>query len=162
ALLDGPIPFGGFVEAMEERLGRIPRYRERPVRPLLDLGWPRWEGDPAFDVRRHLRHVALPPPAGGRQLPELLHSLFPPPLRRGAPPAPPRLENFSDRRRGGGSFRHPLQGAPQHDRGGEGGAPPGGEGGPRAARPAAVEPARHTVPHVARKPPAGGARRRGP
>jgi len=76
ALLDGPIPFGGFVEAMEERLGRIPRYRERPVRPLLDLGWPRWEGDPAFDVRRHLRHVAVPPPAGDRELHELVDSLF--------------------------------------------------------------------------------------
>jgi len=76
ALLDGPIPFGGFVAAMEERLGAIPRYRERPVRPLLDLGWPRWESDPNFEVRRHLRHVAVPPPGGDRELHELVDGLF--------------------------------------------------------------------------------------
>ena len=61
ALLDGRIPFEPFAQAMEERLGGIPRYRERPVRPFLDLGWPRWEVDATFNVRRHLRHVAVPP-----------------------------------------------------------------------------------------------------
>ena len=68
ALLDGPIRFDDFVVAMTERLGRIPRYRERPVRPLLDLDWPRWEHDPAFEVRRHLHHVAVPAPGGEREL----------------------------------------------------------------------------------------------
>jgi WS/DGAT/MGAT family acyltransferase len=76
ALLDGPIPFDGFVRAMEERLGRIERYRERPVRPLLDLDWPRWEVEPGFEIRRHLRHVAVPPPGGEAELHELVDSLF--------------------------------------------------------------------------------------
>src|SRR5262245_38512399 len=76
ALLEGAIPFEAFARAMEERLGGIPRYRERPVRPLLDLDWPRWEIDPAFEVRRHLRHVAVPPPGGEVELHELVDSLF--------------------------------------------------------------------------------------
>jgi WS/DGAT/MGAT family acyltransferase len=76
ALLDGPIPYDAFAAAMEERLGRIPRYRERPVRPLLDLGWPRWEVDPTFEVRRHLRHVAVPAPGGEAELHALVNELF--------------------------------------------------------------------------------------
>jgi diacylglycerol O-acyltransferase len=76
ALLDGPIGFEPFAKAMEERLGAIERYRERPVRPLLDLDWPRWETDPTFEVRRHLRHVAVPPPGGEQELHELVDSLF--------------------------------------------------------------------------------------
>jgi diacylglycerol O-acyltransferase / wax synthase len=76
ALLDGPLPFDAFVTAMEERLGAIPRYRERPVRPLLDLDWPRWETDPTFEMRRHFRHVAVPPPGGARELHALVDGLF--------------------------------------------------------------------------------------
>ena len=80
ALLDGPLPFEPFLEAMAKRLGVIPRYRQRPVRPFLDLAWPRWEEDPAFDVRRHVRHVAVPAPADDRALHELIDTLFATPL----------------------------------------------------------------------------------
>jgi WS/DGAT/MGAT family acyltransferase len=80
ALLDGPLDFAAFVAAMEERLGTIPRYRQRPVRPLLDLDWPRWVEDPDFDVRRHLRHVALPAPGGDAELHAMVDSLFAIPL----------------------------------------------------------------------------------
>jgi WS/DGAT/MGAT family acyltransferase len=80
ALLEGPIPFEAFVGAMAERLGRIPRYRQRPVRPFLDLDWPHWEDDPRFDVRRHLRHVAVPTPGDDAALHELLDTLFATPL----------------------------------------------------------------------------------
>ena len=80
AVLDGPILFEAFAAAMVERLGAITRYRQRPVRPLLDLDWPRWEEDPTFDVRRHLRHVAVPPPGGEAELHELVDTLFAPPL----------------------------------------------------------------------------------
>ncbi|HJQ83438.1 MAG TPA: wax ester/triacylglycerol synthase family O-acyltransferase [Candidatus Binatia bacterium] len=76
ALLDGPVPFDAFAAAMEERLGRIERWHERPVRPLFDLDWPHWEADGTFEVRRHLRHVAVPPPGGERELHELVDSLF--------------------------------------------------------------------------------------
>lgn len=80
ALLDGRIPFDAFVAAMEERLGPIPLYRRRPVRPFLDLDWPRWEEDPRFEMRRHLRHVAVPAPGGEEELHELVDTLFATPL----------------------------------------------------------------------------------
>ena len=76
ALLDGPIAFEPFARAMEERLGTIARYRERPVRPLLDLDWPRWHVDPTFEMRRHLHHVAVPPPGGDAELHTLVDELF--------------------------------------------------------------------------------------
>jgi WS/DGAT/MGAT family acyltransferase len=76
AVLEAALPFPDFVAAMEERLGAIPRYRERPVRPLLDLDWPRWEVDPTFEVRRHLRHVAVPAPGGESELHALVDELF--------------------------------------------------------------------------------------
>ena len=90
ALLEGPVPFPAFATAMTERLGAIRRYRQRPLRPLLDLDWPRWEDDPAFDVRRHLRHVAVPPPGGDEELHELVDTLL------GAPidDAHPLWENY--------------------------------------------------------------------
>ncbi|HXJ33774.1 MAG TPA: wax ester/triacylglycerol synthase family O-acyltransferase [Candidatus Eisenbacteria bacterium] len=80
ALLDGPIPFDRFAVAMAERVGRIRRYRQRPVRPFLDLTWPRWEDDAAFDVRRHLRHVAVPAPGGEDEVHRLVDTLFATPL----------------------------------------------------------------------------------
>src|SRR4029453_14891551 len=61
AVLDGPLAFPAFVDTVGKRLAAIPRYRQRPVRPLLDLDWPRWGDDP---------HFAVPPP-------------FPPPPPRG-------------------------------------------------------------------------------
>ena len=76
AILDGAIPFDAFVATMEERVGGMPRYHERPVRPLLDLDWPRWEPDPTFEVRRHLRHVAVPAPGGERELHALVDEVF--------------------------------------------------------------------------------------
>lgn len=75
ALLEGPIPFDAFVTTIGERLAAIPRYRQRPVRPAFDLDWPRWQDDPTFDVRHHLRHVAVPAPGGDAELHELVDQL---------------------------------------------------------------------------------------
>ncbi len=80
ALLEGPIRFEPFAAAMAERLGRIPRYRQRPVRPFLDLDWPHWEEDPRFDVHRHVRHVAVPAPGDDDALHALVDTLFATPL----------------------------------------------------------------------------------
>ena len=80
ALLEAPLPFEPFVAAMAERLGPIRRYRQRPVRPFLDLEWPRWVDDPHFDVRRPVRHVAVPHPGDDDALHELVDTLFATPL----------------------------------------------------------------------------------
>src|SRR5262245_49096673 len=90
ALLDGPIPFDGFVDAMAERLGTIERYRQRPVRPFLDLDWPSWHDDPHFDVRRHLHRVTVPPPGGDAELHAVVDALFTEPLD----PARPLWETY--------------------------------------------------------------------
>lgn len=66
---------------MHERLcTRLPRYRQRPVRATLDLERPTWEDDPAFDVHRHVRRVALPAPGGAAELHELIDALYAAPL----------------------------------------------------------------------------------
>ena len=80
ALLDGPLAFPAFVDTVGKRLAAIPRYRQRPVRPLLDLDWPRWQEDPHFDVRRHFRHVGVPPPGGPAEFHEVVDTLFATPL----------------------------------------------------------------------------------
>jgi len=85
AILDASVPFEDLVAAMDARIKPFRRYRQRPVRPFLDLGWPRWEEDPDFDVRRHVRHVAVPPPGGERELHELVDTLFAVPLDRERP-----------------------------------------------------------------------------
>jgi len=80
ALLEGGVPWEAFVTSVGERLAAIPRYRQRPVRPTFDLGWPTWEDDPHFDVRRHLRRVAVPTPGGEAELCQLVDALFAAPL----------------------------------------------------------------------------------
>src|SRR5690606_33268817 len=73
-------------ETIRERLcDRLPRYSERPVRATLDLDRPAWEPDPTFDVRRQVRHIALPAPGGEAELRELIDTLFMAPLDRRHP-----------------------------------------------------------------------------
>jgi len=77
AILERHVPLDALADALAERVVvRLPRYRQRPVRPPLDLGWPRWADDPVFDVRRHLRHVAVPPPGNEPALHALVDTLF--------------------------------------------------------------------------------------
>lgn len=76
AILDGAPGFAAFANAVEQRVCTLPRYRRLPVRATLDLGLPRWEEDPRFEVRRHVRHIAVPPPGDDAALEELVDSLF--------------------------------------------------------------------------------------
>jgi len=85
ALLDGPVPFDAFAAMLDRRLGALRRYHQRPVRPPLDLDRPRWEDDPGFDVRRHARHLAVPPPGGAAELRELIDTFFATPFDRHRP-----------------------------------------------------------------------------
>lgn len=57
AILDGEIPFDHYLDTIEAKLGRLPRFRERIVPPPLYLGHPTWETAADFDVRQHvIRH----------------------------------------------------------------------------------------------------------
>ncbi|GAA4790717.1 wax ester/triacylglycerol synthase family O-acyltransferase [Actinomycetospora chlora] len=73
AVFAGPPP--GFDAVAEHLAGRVPlirRYRQKVRRVPLDLGPPVWVDDPAFDLRRHLVHVALPAPGGDAELGDLV------------------------------------------------------------------------------------------
>ena len=72
-----PLPGGGAPTLGDvrgllfERLGAMPRYRQRlSSRTTGGLTWPVWEDDPAFDVADHVRRAALPAPGGDDELTE--------------------------------------------------------------------------------------------
>ena len=70
-MLPGPAPALDDLRALvEERLP--PRYRQRVRRSLLGLRAPGWEDEADFDVRRHVRRVAVPAPGGRAELAELM------------------------------------------------------------------------------------------
>ncbi|HET9104006.1 MAG TPA: wax ester/triacylglycerol synthase family O-acyltransferase [Solirubrobacteraceae bacterium] len=56
-------------DAIAARLIRLPRYTQRLSSPRMSrLSWPRWIDDDQFDVRGHVKHVALPAPGGQAEL----------------------------------------------------------------------------------------------
>ena len=72
SVFEGPAPsHGEVVRAVVSRFAPVPRYRQRVRRVPLDLGRPVWVDDPYFQVRRHVRHVAVPAPGGPGELREL-------------------------------------------------------------------------------------------
>jgi len=84
-VFDGPIPFERFVDTIESKLDIIPRYRETVTFPFLNIGYPSWQFDPAFDIRRHIFRVKLDPPGTDQQLAELAGRVFTPLLDRHKP-----------------------------------------------------------------------------
>jgi diacylglycerol O-acyltransferase len=69
-----------FLEAVEERLHLVPRYRQRVAFVPLGGGLPRWVDDPHFNLRYHIRHSALPGPGREEQLRSLAGRVFAQPL----------------------------------------------------------------------------------
>ncbi len=67
-VFDGPIPFERFVRRLDAKLDAAPRYRQIVVAPRFNLGYPSWEDDPRFDIRRHVFHVHLEAPGGQTEL----------------------------------------------------------------------------------------------
>jgi diacylglycerol O-acyltransferase len=84
-LLDGAVPYDGFTELAARRLAAMPRYRQRPVRPVLDWALPSWQDVPRFDPRHHIRHVGVPPPGGNAELHALVDELMAAPLDPDSP-----------------------------------------------------------------------------
>ena len=84
AICDGPPPAADeLVALIEQRIGRVARYRHRLGRSPLDRGRPRWVEDPAFRVEAHVHHTALAAPGGRAELFELVARVFATPLDRG-------------------------------------------------------------------------------
>jgi diacylglycerol O-acyltransferase / wax synthase len=65
---------------IDAHLDALPRFRRRVVRPALGLGDPYWADDASFDIARHVQALTLAPPAGPRELRELVGALLSRPL----------------------------------------------------------------------------------
>jgi len=71
--------------AVERRLDRIPRFRQRLLIDRLGIAYPRWVDDVNFDIGYHVRVTALPAPGGEPELRTLVGRLFSQPLDRSRP-----------------------------------------------------------------------------
>ncbi|MFI5004255.1 MAG: wax ester/triacylglycerol synthase family O-acyltransferase [Solirubrobacterales bacterium] len=78
-----PPPDGSFptLEAVRvnlvSRLTLLPRYSQRLSSERTGgLAWPRWQEDPQFDIRNHVRRAALPAPGGDAELCEWAADYF--------------------------------------------------------------------------------------
>jgi len=85
-LFEGPPPpYEELLEAIERRLGLVPRYRQRLAFVPLGQGRPRWVDDPRLNLRYHVRSTALPAPGSEEQLKELAGRVFAQQLDRDKP-----------------------------------------------------------------------------
>jgi diacylglycerol O-acyltransferase len=86
ALFDGPSPpYDEFVSQLERRLHLVPRYRQKLASPPLVQSRPVWVDDPHFNASYHVRHTALPQPAGEAELRRLAGRVFAQRLDRSKP-----------------------------------------------------------------------------
>ena len=80
-----PPLYDEFVAKLEQRLHLVPRYRQKLAWPPLGQGRPVWIDDPHFNARYHVRHTALPAPAGEEGLRQLAGRVFAQALDRSKP-----------------------------------------------------------------------------
>src|SRR5215213_5276519 len=80
-----PPPYDDLLEAIERRLGLVPRYRQRLAFVPLGQGRPKWVDDPHLNLRYHVRSTALPAPGSEQQLPDLAGRVFAQQLDRHKP-----------------------------------------------------------------------------
>jgi diacylglycerol O-acyltransferase len=67
-VFESTIPFKEFVAAIDSKLHLMPRYRQIVVEPPFHLGYPTWQDDPDFDIRRHIFHMTVDAPGKQAQL----------------------------------------------------------------------------------------------
>ena len=80
-ILDGQPPaFEELLDHVDQRHGHGTRFRQKVTPTPLGLANPVWADDPAFDLRWHVRHVALPAPGTEAQLRELVGRVMSQPL----------------------------------------------------------------------------------
>src|SRR3954462_11520869 len=85
-VFEGPAPaYEDFVHRIAAGLHLVPRYRQKLAFPPFGLARPRWVDDPHFNAHYHVRHTALPEPAGDDELRRLAGRLFAQQLDRDKP-----------------------------------------------------------------------------
>ena len=70
------IPYEEFVATIDSKLHLLPRYRQVAVSPPFGIGYPNWEYDPHFDIRRHIIRVTVNAPGDEADLEELAGRIF--------------------------------------------------------------------------------------
>ena len=80
-----PAPYDEVAAHLERRLHLVPRYRQKLATAPLVQARPVWVDDPRFNLGYHLRHTALPAPAGPAELRRLAGRLFSQRLDRSKP-----------------------------------------------------------------------------
>jgi diacylglycerol O-acyltransferase len=87
-LILGAGPGVGAPEAQRllgERIGAVPRLRQRLRRAPPGCGRPFWADDPAFDLRHHVRQLPCPAPGDERALLDVAAAATGEPLPRARP-----------------------------------------------------------------------------
>jgi diacylglycerol O-acyltransferase len=85
-VFDGEAPrYEDLLAQIESRLHQVPRYRQKLAHAPLAQARPVWVDDPHFNVAYHVRHTALPAPAGEEQLRKLAGRVFSQQLDRSKP-----------------------------------------------------------------------------
>lgn len=84
-ILDRPPDMDRLVARMERTSLLFPRLRRKVQLMPANVGNPMWVDDPAFDIRHHVRRVALPEPGSMRQLQDLVTLLIADPFDRSRP-----------------------------------------------------------------------------
>ena len=84
-ILDKPVDAARLRRRMEYATHKVPRLRQRVQPTPGGLSAPLWVEDPSFDVRYHVRHLALPKPGNRQQLAELATLLAADPFDRTRP-----------------------------------------------------------------------------
>ena len=79
------LDYDAVVERLRTRLHLIPRYRQRLASAVPGVAQPEWVDDEHFDLRWHVRHVALAPPGGDAELAAFVGSEFSRKLDRDRP-----------------------------------------------------------------------------
>jgi WS/DGAT/MGAT family acyltransferase len=86
-ILAKPVAFDDLKAAIEDRLLRIRRFRQRLAPAVFSLSTPVWEDDPNFNIDNHLQRTTLPPSVAAPQsaLQDLVSELAATPLDRSRP-----------------------------------------------------------------------------
>ncbi len=71
-----PFDYDTLVQVVNERIGLVPRYRQRVAAVPGGIGSPVWVDDASFDLSYHVRRSALPTPGSNAALRELVSRLI--------------------------------------------------------------------------------------
>jgi diacylglycerol O-acyltransferase / wax synthase len=86
AIYEGPPPtYEEFLDQVETRLQRVPRFRQKLVTVPFGLGRPLWVDDTHFNPEYHIRHTALPSPGNYEKLRALASRIMSQQLDRSKP-----------------------------------------------------------------------------